>query len=1085
MVSVTRQPDKTDFFEMSVGMPMSTPDRDEITDAAWKLTPTAGIIDYIKTPSYPTDPTFKPDMNTLDRRYWPSWDELENSGSLDEFRNIQLRQVENDDAWETISEGGISAYAKAIGYDIFDPATMPFWFIPFVGQGGRLANMARAGAAITTEMAARESIAHFQQPSRTYKQTVPIMVGATTLGLAMGAALRPSMRNVPTEEIDNMIKQQDKAYKSVVAEELAESPKGKSLSASATEVYGKTARLDEERMISPKFARKLVIPTPDSRLANSVETSGMASPSAISDELTRSFFAKGRDEMGIAPVYPNGKLIPYEEEVEGYKRFASAWAGNMNKEARIIIKDKIGVRVSYANTTELLARMARYGDGFWIPAKLSKKIPGIDKVIKDLEPLVDEYRKMKYEKWGKRKERVGMYGYKQKPVLNKDGTPKLKKNGEPVTKNMLDENGKPIKLTEADIIKYSEHHMHTSYSRKAIRDNPSGFAAAVVKGYTNPERQALTGLAPDTRTVDQLYERGLDASSNVASSIRLNAGDGGGLAKHYGPPGSKPITLKVLRKDIDDYIIHSIDDELNYLAKEVEPILNGLERYGDDGLLWNEKGMDIPALFKTMEEEFLTKRTVLASGDSIAYEKLLKGYEQHVKDVQYKINKITGADRNLGIFSRKFGAFLNELRAASSFAWLGGVAASSVHEVARTQMFHGLGPLAKSMGMVISPTDLAKATRKQLESYHMALDAQSARSTAMLRAEVEDPVAVSGWGSAMSRNVNTIYKVTFMDKMITGMKNVEAFAFMTDAVDFAIKAQKPKVGSGAYKAAMRNFTRFGITADDFKGLAKQVKNKGIVQEKGVWLIDDAKFTDGELLDKFMRITAGAGETFVVTGGAGSIPIILDNPIGRSIVQFKRVFFGYQSRMENLALSLSEGDMRAASGLMTSFAMTWASWQLRMFLKYMDDPSTAAENFAKDWNKTPIQDHIWQMLTRTGYTGLAHIGLEQADKLTKGGLSAAIHTNVGSKHFKGDGTVVANMIPSLTYAEKLMSVMTASLKEGGATPKDLKTAKSLIMLNSVVGADQILDAIATSVGTTIENPNKKVKEKADKEGVYYR
>ena len=36
-------------------------------------------------------------------------------------------------------------------------------------------------------------------------------------------------------------------------------------------------------------------------------------------------------------------------------------------------------------------------------------------------------------------------------------------------------------------------------------------------------------------------------------------------------------------------------------------------------------------------------------------------------------------------------------------------------------MFHGLGPMAKSMGMVLNPTDLAKANRKQLESYHLTV----------------------------------------------------------------------------------------------------------------------------------------------------------------------------------------------------------------------------------------------------------------------------------------------------------------------------------------------------------------------------
>jgi len=494
----------------------------------------------------------------------------------------------------------------------------------------------------------------------------------------------------------------------------------------------------------------------------------------------------------------------------------------------------------------------------------------------------------------------------------------------------------------------------------------------------------------------------------------------------------------------------------------------------------------VPYLIERQTEEYLTKRLPLAQTDSVKLEKMEKGYAQGLIDIQHVIDKIVGADEVLGVFNRNFKHILNELRAAASAAWLGNVAAASVHEVARSQMLHGLGPMAKSMGMLINPTDLMKANLSELRALSMGLDVTSAKSTAMMRADIDDAVPLSGLGSFSSRHVDKVYKWSGMNHMIAWMKNVEAVTFMTDVVNFAVKQDIPKVGSGAYKAAMRNFTRIGLSKGDFKRILKEVADGGIIKQDGVWLIDAAKLKNGEFIEKFRSIVATAGETAIVKGGKGAIPIVMDNPIGRSVVQFKRVFFGYQGRMESLALSLSEGDMRVASGLVTSFAMTWMAWQVRMFLKhFINDPETAADEFAKEWDASPIQDHIYRMIAGTGYTGLALVGLEQLDKATKGGLSHAINTNVGSKHFKGDGTIIANMIPSLTYAEKALSVVTAPLKEGGITRRDIKTTESIIHLNTLMILDPIMSAISRAIGETIDEPSKRVKAAADKEGVEYR
>lgn len=1064
MASSSRQADTFDFHDAPMEVTDIPPEFGEVAAAAWSLTPTAGIIDWFKEDDYPADPLFKADPSTLDRRFFNISEELSDAGSEKEYRAIQRRETERQDAMSTVHEGGVAGIAMAVGMDIFDPTMLPFLAVPFVGQATRLGNIAKFGGVIGAEMGAREAIAHYQQPSRTKRDTIPIMLATTGLGMALGAVIKPSLKNVPRETTNKMIREQDKIYKDTIAREETT---GESVGARKATVYGVPAKLSEERVIAPKVAAKLVIPNPRSRLAHSANGYGMAEPSAIGDELIRGYVPKARDEMGISPRYPNGKELPWDEEVMRVQEYLTAYSGSLNKTVQRLIKEKTGVKPRYRDVDELNHRIYMYGDEARIPQRLSDNIPNIEQLLKEIEPYIDDALKTRTA-FTLRQEQRGMFGYVKETFTDASGKAK--------TRYKLDENGNKIRVEAKDLPKYSPRHAHTVYDRKKISQNPNRFATTVAHAYRNPKRTKVLGLT-DKRTFDDLYSRGLDAVSNITSSAKLNIGDGGGVVKHYGPPSVKPVTMKILREDIDDYLIHSMDMEFNYLGKEVEPILNGLERYGDDGLEYTNKGIEVKAFGERLEEEYLKRRVPLAEKDAVALEKMTKGYAQAKTDIQHIVNKITGADRNLGVFDRKLGQILNELRAYTSFAWLGNVALASVHEVARSQILHGLGPMAKSMGVLINPTDLAKSNINALRAYSMGLDTTSARSSALMRADIEDPVAMSGMGSFATRNVDKVYKYSGMNYMIQKWKDVEALSFMTDVVDFAIQKQIPDVGSGAYKAAMRNFTRFGINRTDFEKIAKEVSNGGIVQEKGVWLIDADKFKNGELLNKFRSVIASAGETAVVRGGKGAIPIVMDNPIGRSMVQFKRVFFGYQGRMESLALSLSEGDLRAANGLMTSFAMTWMAWQMRIFMKHFaNDPSTAASEFEKEWNASPIQDHIYQMIDRTGYTGLVLQGLQQADKATKGGLSHAINTNVGSKHYRGDGTVIANMIPSLTWFEKVLSVATAPLKEGGATPKDIKNAASLGPMATVIYLDPILEAIARAAGETIDEPTKKAKAK---------
>jgi len=1050
MGSSARPTDLFDFHDAPMLMPENRPDTAEIREAAWSMTPTAGIIDWFNEEDYVVDPLFKPDMKTLDRRFWNISDGLSKARSLDEFRGIQDREVKRQDAILTISEGGAAAMGTAIGMDMLDPVMLPLWFVPFIGPATRVANIAKFGAVIAGELGAREVIAHYQQPSRTAKDTVPIVVAGTILGMAFGAVIRPSIANVPKKTTDRMVREQKKAYDSVIDD--FDDATGQSVGATTAEsAYGAPAKMSNERALTPAWVKKVTIKNPKYRMSHSTEHY-LAEPSAIIDELIRTHVPRARDTMGKVPRYPAGKIVPWDEEVRMTKNYLTAFSAGKKKQAQKLLKEN-GIKMSLKEVDELLNRIYKYGDD-------SEFGKGLD----FLYPLIGDLRETK-RILGERGESVHMFGYKQ--VADEDG-------------NMVDliVDGFKVPRKISDLPKYAPHSSTRIYDRVAIAANPGEFVRDVIREYKR---------MGDTRSIEELEERALNAYSNITSSAKINPGDGNRVANHFGPPTSKPITLEVMDRGIDKWLIHSMDAEFASLTRDYIPILTGLERYGVGGLEYTPKGMKVPSLWKRAEEEFLDKRADYLKTDSVKLEKMTKGHGQDMVDMQHLVNKITGADRYLGILDRRYGRALNEVRNWTSFAWLGNASLASVHEVARSQIIHGLGPVAKSMGLLINPTELLKANINQLKAFGFALDTASIRSSAMMRADVEESIATRGISSFASRHVEKVYQYSGMHHLLSGMKQVEALSFLTDVVDFAIRKQSPKAGSGAYKSAMRNFTRYGIKPDDFERIAKEVSTGGIVQERGVWLIDSHKFKDGELLYKIQQITASAGETSVVVGGIGSLPIVLDNPVGHTIAQFKRVFFGYSGRMGNLALSLSEGDIRAAGGLLSSFSIAWLAWQVRMFMRHVgDNPNTAAQEFMKEWEATAPQDHLREMVERTGYTGLLFEMFSQADTVANGGLSHAMRLNEGSKHFYRDSSLVGNFAPSISYLEKALKAVAAPFKEGGATQKDMKNLSQIMPLRTILYLDPIFDQIARTAGSSLPQGTQRRSRyrKAETEGVTY-
>lgn len=1026
MPSYERKPDVFDFNEVPP-MQAPRPSMAEIEQAGWAITPTAGLMDEIREEEFPPDPTFKPDWKTLDPRFYGISDALSKARSKEEFRQIQLKEVQQQDYEQTIAEGGPAAVASAVSQDLLDPVTAPFWLLPFGGNAGRVGQAIKFGSALGAEVGIRETVANMRTPSRDPVDSIPLTVAATALGASMGVLTKKSVQAAPKADRDRMVREQADRLRKEQEDYFKDDP-GPSLSAaSAVTAYGSPAKLSLEKPLTPAWVRKATITNPKYRMSHSTDHY-LAEPSATIDELTRTNVSRARDDKGINPRYPAGRNNPWEDELTASQNFNAAYATRMTKNAKKVMKDSYGIKMSNSEINNLIAKVSTYGDD---TTKYT-----------DLLPIVHDFRK-----------------------LNDDYMMR----------------GVQVKMFEDDVMPrplWNKHHGHRMYDKKKIKALPEVFVAAVVRGYKE---------GGDTRTVEELTERARNAVSNITSSAKIIPNDARGIRKHYGPSSTKHITLKVHDKYIEDFLIRDASAELSYMSREFMPYLTALERYGPDALEYTDKGLMIKPLRDRLKEEFADRRGQLAELDAAKAQKMADGHEQDMIDLQHIINKISGADRNLGALDRKWAIALNELRAMTSFAWLGNASLASVHEVAKAQIIHGFTNAAKSFGLVIRPTELSKANINQLRAYSMGLDTAIARSGAMLRADVEEAVALRGAGTFASRNVDKVYLLSGMDHIVRATKDTEALAFLTDMTDFAIGKQKPKKGSATYKAAKRYFTRFGLTEGDFKAVAKEVKSGGIVQERGVWLVDADKFKNGELLDKIRTAQTGGAEQSVVGTGAGEVPILLDNPVGRSLVQFKRVFFGYQNRMADLAYNLGQGDMRAMAGLTSSFALAWMAYQVRMFLRFAsENPDTAAEEFSKEWSRMAIQDHVREAIERSGYTGMLFEIFSQADNAAKGGLSHTLMLNEGSKHAYRNASIMGNLAPSLSFLEKGLQFAASPLKEGGTTAQDLKSGSYLVPLRTVAYIDPFFDQLNKAITHTMPAGTKRERRyrKTEEQGVTF-
>lgn len=303
------------------------------------------------------------------------------------------------------------------------------------------------------------------------------------------------------------------------------------------------------------------------------------------------------------------------------------------------------------------------------------------------------------------------------------------------------------------------------------------------------------------------------------------------------------------------------------------------------------------------------KKSLTAAQKERAVKQLVDREKADIRDLQALRDMIRGsylAKENSTNFARvaRVAGTINFLRT------MGGVTLSSAADIARHVMVHGLGnvmrdglvPLItnlKSFKMSIDEAKLAGAVSERLLNTRMAT-----------WSDINDPYSI---GSPFER---------FMENTANGFSRLNGLVYWNDfQKSFASVLTQSRIlrGSGDYaridKREKAYLAYLGIDGSMAERIAKQFETHGTVEDGGVRVAGTDDWDDDWARRVYRAAVNKDVDTTIISKGVGDIPLFMNTPAGRLLMQFKS--FAIASHQRALMRGLQERPMGFLTGTMTA------------------------------------------------------------------------------------------------------------------------------------------------------------------------
>ncbi|CAM7061500.1 hypothetical protein [Morganella morganii] len=398
------------------------------------------------------------------------------------------------------------------------------------------------------------------------------------------------------------------------------------------------------------------------------------------------------------------------------------------------------------------------------------------------------------------------------------------------------------------------------------------------------------------RRMEPMDREGLEAAADDIINKIIGAPAGivpgelipDGLTKHAG--FTKARTLNIPDERIKDFLESDVNYVMENYIRQVAPEIELTKRFGR---------VDMDGQTKAITEDY--NRLISEAATPKERAKLEKRRDADLRDIRAMRDRALGtygAPKDPNTFFVRAG---RAARHVNFLRLLGGMTISSLPDMARPIMQHGLRSALKPLGKMMTDISKMRIAKADLREMGIGLEyALSSRSKVI--ADLNDPYSRRSflergleWSSQKFGNFTLMNQYTDTMKMWSGLITQSKVLNAANAVAGGKKLSKKEITKLAH---------IGIDESMLRRIADQYSRHGEDLD-GLLTGHSHMWDDRVVREAFQNAVLKDVRTTVITPGIGDTPLMMSSELGKIVMQFKTFFFATHNRA--LVSGIQSGD----------------------------------------------------------------------------------------------------------------------------------------------------------------------------------
>lgn len=361
-----------------------------------------------------------------------------------------------------------------------------------------------------------------------------------------------------------------------------------------------------------------------------------------------------------------------------------------------------------------------------------------------------------------------------------------------------------------------------------------------------------------------------------------------GLTKHAG--FTKARTLNIPDERIKNFLESDVNYVMENYIRQVAPEIELTKRFGR---------VDMDGQIKAITEDY--NRLISEAATPKERAKLEKRRDADLRDIRAMRDRLLGtygAPKDPSSFFVRAGRVA---RHVNFLRLLGGMTISSLPDIARPIMQHGLRSALKPLGKMMTDISKMRIAKADLREMGIGLEyALSSRSKVI--ADLNDPYSRRSflergleWSSQKFGNFTLMNQYTDTMKMWSGLITQSKVLNAANAIASGKKLSKKEITKLAH---------IGIDESMLHRIADQYSRHGEDLD-GLLTGHSHLWDDRVVREVFQSAILKDVRTTVITPGIGDTPLMMSSELGKIVMQFKTFFFATHNRA--LVSGIQSGD----------------------------------------------------------------------------------------------------------------------------------------------------------------------------------